>query len=246
MIERLLPTAASSVAPLLDAVLMSVHVHMLLIFIGWLAVFVYALVRFRKGANPEPRQHGVGGIWPALAIGAVVIGDVVILFALALPAWSERNRPPPAGVTPLEVRVAAEQFAWNIHYPGPDGVFGRTDQTLVSASNPSGIDRADPAGRDDIGLLNVLTLPVYRTVVVRLTSRDVIHTFTLNEMRVKQDANPGMSTRLWFTPTQTGNWEIACSQLCGLGHYRMRGEYRVVSPEEWEQWQADEVRRLLP
>jgi len=246
MIERWLPAAASSDAPLLDAVLMSVHVHMLLIFVGWLAVFVYALVRFRKGANPEPRQHGVRGVWPALAIGAVIAGDVVILFALALPAWSGRNAPPPAGVNPVEVRVTAEQFAWNIHYPGPDGVFGRTDQTLVSASNPVGIDRSDPAARDDIGLLNILTLPVYRTVMVQLTSRDVIHSFTLNEMRIKQDANPGMTTRIWFTPTQTGNWEIACSQLCGLGHYRMRGEYHVVTPEEWEKWQADEVARLLP
>ena len=246
MIERWLPAAASSDAPLLDAVLMSVHVHMLLIFVGWLAVFVYALARFRKGANPEPRQHGVRGVWPALAIGAVIAGDVVILFALALPAWSGRNAPPPAGVNPVEVRVTAEQFAWNIHYPGPDGVFGRTDQTLVSASNPVGIDRSDPAARDDIGLLNILTLPVYRTVFVQLTSRDVIHSFTLNEMRIKQDANPGMTTRIWFTPTQTGNWEIACSQLCGLGHYRMRGEYHVVTPEEWEKWQADEVARLLP
>lgn len=246
MIERWLPAAASSDAPLLDAVLMSVHVHMLLIFAGWLAVFVYVLVRFRKGANPEPRQEGVRGIWPALAIGAVIAGDVVILFALALPAWSGRHAPPPAGVNPVEVRITAEQFAWNIHYPGPDGVFGRTDQMLVSASNPVGIDRDDPAARDDIGLLNVLTLPVYRTVVVQLTSRDVIHSFTLNEMRIKQDANPGMTARIWFTPTQTGNWEIACSQLCGLGHYRMRGEYRVVTPEEWDKWQADEVARLLP
>jgi cytochrome c oxidase subunit 2 len=243
MIERWLPAAASSDAPLLDAVLMSVHVHMLLIFAGWLVVFVYALVRFRKGANPEPRPHGVRGLWPALAIGAVIIGDVVILFGLALPAWSRRNAPPPAGVNPVEIRVTAEQFAWNIHYPGPDRVFGRTDQALVTASNPVG---TDPAGRDDIGLLNILTLPVYRTVMVQLTSRDVIHSFTLNEMRIKQDANPGLTTRIWFTATQTGNWEIACSQLCGLGHYRMRGEYHVVTPAEWEKWEAEEVARSLP
>ena len=243
MIERWLPAAASSHAPLFDAVLMSVHVHMLLIFAGWLALFIYALLRFRKGANPEPRRQGVRGIWPALGIGAVIVGDVFILFVLALPAWSQRNEPPPAGVNPVEVRVAAEQFAWNIHYPGPDGVFGRTGQTFVSASNPVGIDRSDPAALDDIGLLNVLTLPVYRTVVVQLTSRDVIHSFTLNELRVKQDANPGLPVRFWFTPTLTGNWEIACSQLCGMGHYRMRGEYRVVTPEEWEKWHADEMTR---
>lgn len=244
MIERLLPASASSHAPLLDAVLLSVHVHMLFIFIGWLALFVYTIVRFRKGANAEPRQQGVSGLWPALAIGAVIAGDVVILFALALPAWARRHEPPPQGVSPLEVRITAEQFAWNIHYPGPDGVFGRTDQTLINASNPVGIDRSDAAAKDDIGLLNVLTVPVYRTVVVQLMSRDAIHSFTLNEMRVKQDANPGMTTRTWFTPTQTGAWDIACSQLCGLGHYRMRGEYRVVTPEEWLKWQGEEVARI--
>lgn len=244
MMERWLPAAASGHALSLDAVLFSVHAHMLLIFVLWLGVFIYAMVRFRQGANPEPRQEGVRGIWPALAIGGVIIGDVFILMVLALPAWSERNEPPPASVNPVEIRITAEQFAWNIHYPGPDRVFGRTDATLISASNPVGIDRQDPAAQDDIGLLNILTLPIYRTVVVQLASRDVIHSFTLNEMRVKQDANPGMTARVWFTPTMIGNWDIACSQLCGLGHYRMRGEYRVVTPEEWEAWQKDELDRL--
>ena len=242
--ERWLPPAASGHALSLDAVLLSVHAHMLLIFLVWLAVFSYALVRFRKGANPQPRAQGVSGLWPALAIGGVIAGDVIILLALALPAWSERNEPPPAGVNPVEVRIAAEQFAWNIHYPGPDRVFGRTDAALISAANPVGIDREDPDAKDDIGLLNILTLPVYQTVVVQLTSRDVIHSFTLNEMRVKQDANPGMTARVWFTPTLLGMWDIACSQLCGLGHYRMRGEYRVVTPEAWQAWQAEELARL--
>jgi cytochrome c oxidase subunit II len=246
MLERWLPVAASTHAPMLDAVLASVHVHMLLIFVLWLAVFVYALVKFRKGANPEPRPQGVRGWWPAIAIGGVIVGDVIVLAALALPAWTARNEPPAAGVNPIEVRITAEQFAWNIHYPGPDGVFGRTTAALISASNPVGIDRDDPAAKDDIGLLNVLTLPIDRTVVVALASRDVIHSFTLNEMRVKQDANPGMTARVWFTPTQLGTWEIACSQLCGLGHYRMRGEYRIVTPDAWDAWMTDELRRLQP
>jgi cytochrome c oxidase subunit II len=250
VIERLLRPAASSHALSLDAVLYSVHAHMLLIFVLWLAVFVYALIRFRRGAQPEPRREGVRGMWPAIAIGLVIAGDVVILAGLALPAWSERNQPPPpvqgspTGLPPLEVRVTAEQFAWNIHYAGPDGIFGRIDAALISATNPVGIDRTDAAAKDDIGLLNVLTLPVDRTVVVQLSSRDVVHSFTLNEMRVKQDANPGMVSRVWFTPIATGQWEIACSQLCGMGHYRMRGEYRVVTREEWAQWQAEELARL--
>jgi cytochrome c oxidase subunit 2 len=239
-----LPAPASAHAAVLDAVLADVHWHALAIFVVWTIVFVAALVRFRARANPRPSAHRVSGLWAAIAIGAVVVGDVVILGARALPAWYARLEPPPAGSRTLEVRVIAEQFAWNIHYPGPDGVFGRTTNALISASNPVGIDRADPAAKDDIGLLNVLTLPVDRTIVIQLTSRDVIHSFTLNEMRVKQDATPGMTVRTWFTPTRTGDWDIACSQLCGLGHYRMRGEYHVVTAETWEKWQQDELARL--
>lgn len=202
-----------------------------------------AAARFCATANPAPRQEGVGGLWPALAIGAVVLGDVVILATQALPAWSSRLAPPDDPV-PLEIRVTAEQFAWNIHYPGPDQIFGRTDATLISASNPVGIDRTDSTARDDIGLLNVLTLPMNQTVVIHLTSRDVVHSFTLPEMRVKQDATPDLIARVWFTPTITGGWQIVCSQLCGLGHYRMHGEYRVLSAPEWDRWLADELVRL--
>jgi len=244
MIDRWLPAAASAHASMLDGVLLGIHWHILLIFAGWLALFVLALIKFRRGANPEPRRAGARKLWPVLAIGGVIAGDVLILATQALPAWSARVAPPPAGVTPIEIRVTAEQFAWNIHYPGPDGVFGRTNNTLISASNPVGIDRDDSAAKDDIGLLNILTLPVDRVIVIQLASRDVIHSFTLNEMRVKQDAVPGMTTRTWFTPTMTGDWEIACSQLCGLGHYRMRGEYHVVTDAGWDAWMKDEQSRL--
>jgi len=244
VIDRLIPAAASGHAGALDAVLFSVHAHMLLIFVAWLALFLIALVKFRQGANPEPRAHGMKGTWAAIAIGAVIVGDVIILVTQALPAWAARNVPPPSGTEPVEIHITAEQFAWNIHYPGPDKVFGRTRQDLVSASNPVGIDRDDPVAADDIGLLNVLMLPLNRTAVVQLNSRDVIHSFTLNEMRVKQDAVPGMTSRIWFTPIANGDWDIACSQLCGLGHYRMRGEYHVVDQAAWDKWQQDEVARL--
>jgi cytochrome c oxidase subunit 2 len=236
VIERWLPKAASDHAATLDAVLTSVHAHMLLIFVAWLGLFVVALVKFRRGANPEPQASGARGLWAAIAIGAVIAGDVFILATQALPAWAARNNPPPSGAHPVEIHVTAEQFAWNIHYPGADGVFGRTRPDLISASNPVGIDRADPSAQDDVGVLNVLMLPLKRTAVIQLTSRDVIHSFTLNEMRIKQDAVPGMTSRVWFTPITTGDWEIACSQLCGLGHYRMRGEYHVVDETTWSQW----------
>jgi cytochrome c oxidase subunit 2 len=246
VIDRLLPVAASAHAAALDNVLRAVHVHMAVQAVAWGAFFVYCLIRFRRRSGRAAAHQGLRPLLPALAIGLVVVGDAVLLAASALPVWFARAAPPPDMPAAIEVRVVAEQFAWNIQYPGPDRIFGRTSPALVSASNPLGIDRTDAAARDDVGLLNTLMLPVGHPVVVHLTARDVIHSFTLNEMRVKQDAVPGLVVRTWFTPTVTGKWEIACSQLCGLGHYRMRGEYSVMSGEEWDRWLASEVALITP
>lgn len=243
MIERLLPVAASEHAGAFDGVLLAVHAHIALQALAWGAFLLICLVRFRRGRNPEPARNGAGSLLPFIAIGAVIVGDAALLAGAAFPAWMARSAQPPLGEA-LEIRVVAEQFAWNIHYPGPDGVFGSTSDALISASNPLGIDRRDPSARDDIGILNVLTLPLGRPVVVQLSSRDVIHSFTLNEMRVKQEATPGTVVTTWFTPARTGTWDIACSQLCGLGHYRMRGEYSVVTEEEWKVWLARELALL--
>jgi len=245
MIARFLPQAGSAHAAALDAVLVAIHWHMLAVFVLWLAIMIAALVRFREGRQPQPSGGAPGWRWPLLAIAAVLVGDIAVLATRALPAWHARMAPPAGdGEAPLEVHVAAEQFAWQIHYPGPDGRFGRADTAQISASNPVGIDRADPTAADDIGLTNILVLPIGRPVVVQLTSRDVVHSFSLPEMRVKQDATPGLIARTWFTPIALGQWDIVCAQLCGLGHYRMKGEYRVVSRGDWEQWLADELQRL--
>jgi cytochrome c oxidase subunit 2 len=246
MIDRLMPVAASAHAPAFDGVLWSVHLHVAVQALAWGAFLIFCLIRFRGGRPARPVGSGPRPLLPVLAIGAVVAGDAVLLAASALPAWFERSTPPANLTAPLEVRVEAEQFAWNIHYPGPDGRFGATRVALISASNPLGIDRRDASAGDDIGVLNVLTVPVGRPIVVHLTARDVIHSFTLNEMRVKQDATPGLVVRTWFTPTITGKWDIGCSQLCGLGHYRMRGGLSVVTEDEWNRWMETELALLTP
>ncbi len=228
----------------LDQLNAVVHWLMLILFVIWGVLFAYMLWRFRASKQPKALYHGTHSHLSTYAEAGVAVVEVILLVGFSIPLWYRWTQRPAPDKNPLEVRVVAEQFAWNIHYPGPDGVFGRTAATLVSASNPVGIDRDDAAARDDIGLLNILTLPLGRTIVVQLSSRDVVHSFTLNEMRVKQDAVPGMTARVWFTPTQPGNWEIACSQLCGSGHYRMRGEYHVVSDTEWDLWLASELARL--
>jgi cytochrome c oxidase subunit 2 len=246
MINRLLPLAGSEHAAEFDAVLNAVHLHIAIQAIAWGAFFVYCLVRFRARVHAQPTQEGLRPLLPVLAIALVVLGDAVLLATTALPVWMKRVTLPSSLATPFEVRVAAEQFAWNVHYAGPDGRFGDTNSALISATNPLGIDRTSQDGADDIGLQNVLTVPVNRPIIVHLTSRDVVHSFTLNEMRVRQDATPGRPVRTWFTPTTTGRWEIACSQLCGLGHYRMRGAFAVLSADEWAAWQAREVALIPP
>jgi cytochrome c oxidase subunit 2 len=142
----------------------------------------------------------------------------------------------PAGAA--EVRVIGEQFAWNFHYPGPDLHFGRTTPSLITAADPIGIDRSDPAAADDYVLIGILVVPVNRPTVVHLSSKDVIHSFTLATMRVKQDVTPGLPVSTWFTPITTGTWEVGCSQLCGLGHYRMRGALVVESAADFAGWLA--------
>lgn len=245
MIDRLLPAAAAAHAVALDRVLASVHVLIAIQALVWGAFFIYCMIRFRQRRQPAAVHTGLRPLVPALAIALVVLGDAWLLVTSALPAWFERSVEPPPASRPLDVRVAAEQFAWNIHYPGPDGRFGTARAALISPTNPVGIDRTDPAASDDIGLLNTMTVPLGRPVLVTVTARDVIHAFAINEMRVKLDATPGLTVRTWFTPTQSGRFDIRCSQLCGLGHARMRGELRVVPPADWDRWLAGELA-LIP
>jgi cytochrome c oxidase subunit 2 len=246
MIERLLPVAASEHAAAMDDVLRAVHVHIAVQAVAWVVFFVFCLIKFRRREGHAAIHEGLRPALPILAILLVIVGDAALLATAALPVWFSRSAPPPSMPAPIEVRVVAEQFAWNIQYPGPDRAFGRTSAALISASNPLGIDRTDPAARDDVGLINTLMLPLGRPVIVHLTARDVIHSFTLNEMRIKQDAMPGLVVRTWFTPVIVGKWEIACSQLCGLGHYRMRGDYTVMPEDEWNRWLAGEVALITP
>lgn len=171
----------------------------------------------------------------ALGLLVVSIGEVGVL-AIGIPVWSEyfAARPPADAVF---VEVTGQQFMWNVRYPGNDGVFGRTNPRLIDdTSNPLGIDRTDPMAADDVTLQNEIAVQVNRPVRVRLRSKDMIHSFFLPHLRVKQDAVPGMSPEIIFVPTREGTFEIACTELCGLGHYRMQGLFHVLSEEAFRQW----------
>src|SRR5471032_1293956 len=240
------PIQASTHAAELDQMTVLVHWLMLVLFVGWGLFFLYVLFRFRAGANPKADYVGAKGkISKGLEVGIVVVEALLLVF-YAIPAWAKRVKAFPAESEATVVRVVAEQFAWNIHYPGPDGKFGRTDIKLISADNPLGLDRRDPNAKDDITTINQLNLPIDKPVLIHLSSKDVIHSFGLYEMRVKQDAIPGMTIPVWFIANRIGEYEIACSQLCGLGHFRMRGFITIQSAANYKKWYDDQEKELLP
>jgi cytochrome c oxidase subunit 2 len=235
-----LPVEASAHAAQIDRIIVLVHWLMLTMFVGWLIFFVYVLVRFRRGAHPAATYEGAKGHWARVVEGSILAAEVILLVFFSIPTWSSRVDAFPAEQQSTVVRVVAEQFIWNIQYAGRDGVFGRTRRELVTNANPLGLDPTDPAAKDDVWTQNQLNLPIGRPVIVHLSSKDVIHSFGLPQMRVKQDAIPGVEQRIWFTPTRAGEFEIACSQLCGLGHYRMRGFYTIQTQADFDAWLAQQ------
>ncbi len=252
-----LPPLASEHGQRVDELNLLVHLLMLVLFVGWIAYFLYAVVRFRASRSPVASYVGAKGKASNVVEIGVVVAEAVLLLGFSIPIWMERVEAFPNEKESTVVRVIGEQFAWNSHHPGPDGVFGRTDVKLIDLqTNPLGLDRTDAHAKDDIVLVGQLVLPAGKPAILHVTSKDVIHGFTLTEMRVKQDAVPGMSIPVHFVPKftteemrrNTGNekfqYEISCAQLCGLGHYRMRGFLTVQTPEEFQAWIEEQEKQL--
>lgn len=219
----------------IDNMLEFCHWFMLLLFVGWSAFFLFTLFRFHKSRHPKADHYGVRTHASTHIEFMVVLVEAVLLLGFALPLWGKRtNEFPKTGA--LTIGVTGQQFAWNFHYPGPDGIFGKQDAHLISSSNSLGLDPNDPAGKDDIVTLNELHLVVNRPVILEITSKDVIHSLSLQAMRIGQDAIPGSKIPMWFRPIKAGTYEIICGQLCGLGHYNMRAQMMVESQEEFDTW----------
>ena len=252
-----LPEIASEHGHRIDNVIGLVHWLMLALFIIWGVLFVYILVRFRQSRNPKASYKGLQSHLSSYAEVGVALIEAVLLIGFSIPLYSERVDDLPPEDEAVVVRVVAEQFAWNSHYPGPDGIFGATKAELVDTQlNPVGLDRDDPAGKDDVVTVGQLRLPVDQPALIRLSSKDVIHNFAIVEMRVKQDAIPGMEFPVWFLPTVTNeemrkikgndefNYEVSCSQLCGNGHSRMRGIVTIMEQDAYDAWMAEEQEYL--
>ncbi len=200
-----LPPDGSAHGPAIDHLIGLVHWLMLILFVGWGIFYLVILFRFRKSRNPKANYSGVKSHVSSYLEVAVLIVEVILLVGFSIPLWSKRVDAFPLEKDATVVRIVAEQFAWNVHYPGPDGKFGRTSIKLIDSDNPLGLDRSDPDAKDDITTINQLTLPVNKPVIIQLSTKDVIHSFNLPAFRVKQDAIPGQLIPLWFTPVKTTN-----------------------------------------
>jgi cytochrome c oxidase subunit 2 len=257
MIERYMPPVASAHGHQIDASLDWVHLLMGVLFVGWFLFFLFLLWRFRRGRNPVASYAGATTHAASWLEGAVAVAEGLLLLGLSIPLWAARVSDFPKEKDALVVQVTGEQFAWNVHYPGKDGVFGRTAIDKIDVqTNPLGLDRSDPAAKDDFTTVNQLHVPVGRPVIVHLRSKDVIHSFNVPQMRIKQDAVPGMDIPVWWVPTVTTAemrkrlnkpdfvYEIACAQLCGIGHSTMRAFVTVEEPAEFQKW-VDEQEASL-
>jgi len=175
------------------------------------------------------------------------LGTVLLFVGLGLygeHAWAEAHF---QGEAPgaMEVEITGQQFSWTFRYAGRDGKWGRTLPERVSAStgNTLGLDPADPAGKDDI-VSPVMYVPVNREVELLIRTMEVTHSFYVRELRLKQDAVPGMVIHMHFNATVPGEYEIVCAELCGLGHSRMRTFLNVVSQADYDKWMGEQEAAL--
>jgi cytochrome c oxidase subunit II len=234
-----LPVLASENGKGTDQLIVYLHWLMIVLFIGWLAYFIFALVRFNQKRSAKADYQGVRSHFSSYLELTVAGIEAALLIFVAYPAWARHTSGFPKESDATVVQIVGQQFAWNARYPGPDGAFGQQDMKFVAETNIFGVSPQDPKGKDDVQVLNEMHVPVNKPVICHISSKDVIHSFRLMAMRVTQDAIPGMRIPIWFQPTKEGRFQIYCAQLCGNGHAAMAGGMLVVeSPEAYTKWLA--------
>ena len=222
------------------------HWFMLVLFVCWGLFFLVSVYKFRKSRNPKADYFGVRSHASTHGEISVILIEAALLLGFAVPLWGRRVNEIPDQSEAMRVRAVGEQYAWNFHYAGPDGVFGKQSAKLVTASNPLGLDVSDPASADDIVSKNELHVVNRKPVVLDITSKDVIHAVSIPHMRIAQDAIPGSSVPMWFRPIKEGKYEIVCAQLCGAGHYAMRSHIVVEKQEEFDTFQKELTQMQHP
>jgi cytochrome c oxidase subunit II len=235
-----LPHGASDATKFIDGQFALTLLLMGIVFLAAQLGLGYFAWRYQEKPSSPPVDYSHGNvkleiIWTVLTtvlfVGLNLMGSTV---------WAAQ-RFEPAGPGAVKVEVTGMQFAWYFRYPGPDGTFAPTNPKLMDPSAGGeaalGLDTSSPDAKDDV-VTGTMYLPVDREVDLSLRSVDVIHSFFVPNLRFKQDAVPGLNIHMHFRPTEIGEYEIACAELCGLGHYKMHGMVHVVSQEDFDKWLA--------
>jgi cytochrome c oxidase subunit II len=202
-------------------------------FVGINLFVVYMLMRFRHRtghrAHYEPENRKLE-LW---LIAGTTLG-IVLLLAPGLFVYAEYIKPPPGA---LELEAVGQQWQWRFRFRGDDGKFGHSDPRFINAANPFGLDPDDPDARNNVLIdSNEVHVPLNKPIKVLSRSLDVLHDFYVPQFRARMNMVPGMVTSFWFTPTRAGRYEILCNQLCGVGHYNMRGYIVVEDEPSFQTW----------
>ncbi|QTF91219.1 c-type cytochrome [Halomonas sp. BM-2019] len=206
------------------------------VFLAVNVFLAYVIVRYRYQRQRRSHYEPENKPLEAWLTGLTTLG-IVGLLAPGLVVWASFVRPP---ADAHEVEVVGQQWHWTYRFPGEDGRFGAAHNRYISDANPFGLID-DPYGQDDILVESPrLLLPVDRPVKLLLRSKDVLHNFKVANFRAKMDMVPGQVTSFWFTPTEVGEYDIVCAQLCGIAHFAMRGRVVVVEEAEFEAWLAEQ------
>jgi cytochrome c oxidase subunit II len=218
-VSSFFPVAASSQGAGINGTMVAVYSLMGALLLGWAIYLAWVIVEPRIRPASQPQPAAARPVVAFTTTGFVFAIEAILVVTVALPMWRARMTAPPISPGAIAVRVLAERYVWHFGYPGPDGRFDTTDDIVTTE----------------------LHVPVGRQVVAQLTSKDVIHTFGVAGLRVKQDVIPGIVASVWFTPKAIGQFDIACSGLCGPGHDQMRGKVVVESATDFTAFLAREA-----
>jgi cytochrome c oxidase subunit 2 len=213
-----------------------------IVFVAVVLFIAYCVYRFRhqegRQAHYEPENRRLE-VWLTSLTGLGVI-------AMLTPGLFVWNRFITVPQDATDIEIVGQQWQWSFRLPGADGKLGSSDTRNISADNPLGINKDDPASQDDVVVEGgELRLPIDRPVKALLRSVDVLHNFYVPEFRAKMDLVPGQVSYFWLTPTRTGTFEILCAELCGVGHPQMRGTVMVQTEADYQAWLGQQSQRTF-
>jgi cytochrome c oxidase subunit II len=214
-----LPANINDHGAVIDNLFLFILVLTGVIFVATGLALFWFLWKYDAARNPQPVAFTHGSHTLEVVWSIIPAATLVFIAIYQMNAWADakmkRPKFPDGRLRPPIAEITARQFEWRVRYAGEDGALGTTD---------------------DVFTVNDLHLPVSEEIVLSIKSQDVLHSFFLPNLRVKQDVVPGMKQFVWFRPNKTGAYDIVCAELCGWGHYKMRGRVTFVGREEFDRW----------